>query len=152
MVGAFFALYGVMGLTGNTVATAVVNSLGTQRTLALFMASSFLGLVLWSLGAGSIVVMGAGIMFWGFGFAAINSMQQARLAATAPDLASVSIALNTSVLYVGQAVGSGIGGLLFAAGHLHAMGYVGVAFLVSVWIPLALTWERKPELAPVSAP
>ena len=150
-VGIFFALYGVMGLTGNTAATAVVSTFGTQRTLALFMGSTFIGLISWSLGAGSIVVMGAGIMFWGFGFAAINSMQQARLAATAPDLASVSIALNTSLLYVGQAVGSGIGGLLFAAGHLHAMGYVGVAFIASAWIPLALTWERKPKLARVNA-
>jgi predicted MFS family arabinose efflux permease len=152
VVGAFFALYGVMGLTGNTVATAVVSSLGTQRTLALFMGSTFLGLILWSLGAGWLVVMGAGIMCWGFGFAAINSMQQARLAAAAPDLASVSIALNTSVLYVGQAVGSGIGGLLFAGGHLHGMGYVGVVFMASAWIPLALTWERKAKFARVSAP
>jgi len=152
VVGAFFALYGVMGLTGNTVATAVVSSLGTQRTLALFMGSSLLGLSLWALGAGLIFVLGAGIMFWGFGFAAINSMQQARLAAAAPDLASVSIALNTSLLYVGQAVGSGIGGLLFAGGHLHAMGYAGVAFVASAWIPLALTWERKAEFARVNAP
>ncbi len=152
VVGAFFALYGVMGLTGNTVATAVVSSLGTQRTLALFMGSTFIGLISWSLGAGFIFVMGAGILFWGFGFAAINSMQQARLAATAPALASVSIALNTSLLYVGQAVGSGIGGLLFAAGHLNAMGYVGVLFVASAWIPLALTWERMAQLARVSAP
>jgi len=150
VVGAFFALYGVMGLTGNTAATAVVSTLGTQRTLALFMGSTFLGLILWALGAGSVLIMGAGIMCWGFGFAAINSMQQARLAATAPDLASVSIALNTSLLYVGQAVGSGIGGLLFAAGHLYAMGYVGVAFLTCAWIPLALTWEDKTKR--VSAP
>ena len=150
VVGAFFALYGVAGLTGNTVATALVNSLGTQRTLALFMGSTFIGLILWSLGAGILVVMGAGMMLWGFGFAAINSMQQARLAAAAPDLASVSIALNTSVLYVGQAVGSGIGGLLFEAGHLHAMGFAGVAFLASTWIPLILTWESKAAFARVS--
>ena len=150
VVGAFFALYGVAGLTGNTVATALVNSLGTQRTLALFMGSTFIGLILWSLGAGILVVMGAGMMLWGFGFAAINSMQQARLAAAAPDLASVSIALNTSLLYVGQAVGSGIGGLMFAGGHLHAMGYIGVAFVASAWIPLALTWERATAFARVS--
>lgn len=150
VIGTFFALYGAMGLAGNTVASAAVTSFGTQRTLALFMGSTFLGLILWALGAGFTVVMGAGIVLWGFGFAAINSMQQARLAAAAPDLASVSIALNTSVLYVGQAIGSGIGGLLFAAGYLHAMGYVGVAFMASAWIPLALTWERKEKFARVS--
>ncbi len=55
-------------------------------------------------------------------------MQQARLAETAPDLASASIALNTSLVYVGQAVGSGIGGVLFAQGAFTAMGYVGIGF------------------------
>ena len=148
--GIFFALYGVLGLTGNTLASAMVTRLGTQRTLALFMGSTFLGLILWALGAGWLAVMAAGIAFWGLGFAAINSMQQARLAAAAPDLASVSIALNTSLLYVGQAVGSGIGGLMFAGGHLHAMGYIGVAFVASAWIPLALTWERATAFARVS--
>jgi MFS transporter, DHA1 family, inner membrane transport protein len=71
-------------------------------------------------------------------------MQQARLAVTAPDLASASIALNTSVLYTGQAIGSGIGGLLFAHGRLYAMGYVGVAFVAAGGALLAATWRRKP--------
>ncbi len=84
----------------------------------------------------------AGI-FWALGFAAINSMQHARLAVTAPDLASASIALNTSVLYTGQALGSGIGGLLFAHDQLHAMGYVGVAFVTASGALLAAIWRRK---------
>ena len=106
-----------------------MTGLGTQKTLALFMASMLLGMTLWSVGAGWLVAMGAGIFFWALGFAAINSMQQARLIAAAPDLASASVALNTSVLYVGQAVGSGIGGLLFAQEYFHLVGYVGVAFV-----------------------
>ena len=131
------------GLIGNATASAIVTTLGTQRTLALFMGSTLLGMILWSAGAGFAVVMGTGIFFWGLGFAAINSMQQARLAAAAPDLASASIALNTSVLYIGQAVGSGIGGLLFADGYLRTTGYVGVAFVVSACGVLALTWQRR---------
>jgi len=68
-------------------------------------------------------------------------MQQARLVAAAPDLASASVALNTSVLYVGQAIGSGIGGLLYAHEYFHAAGYVGVAFVASACVVLAVTWE-----------
>jgi predicted MFS family arabinose efflux permease len=37
-------------------------------------------------------------------------MQQVRLVAAAPELASASVALNTSVLYIGQALGSAIAG------------------------------------------
>ena len=45
----------------------------------------------------------------GMGFGATNSMQQVRLVGAAPAAASASVSLNTSVLYVGQAIGSAIG-------------------------------------------
>jgi predicted MFS family arabinose efflux permease len=141
-VEGFFVFYGVVGLCGNLLATAIVTRLGTEVTLALFMGSTFLGMGLWAVGAGLFIAAAAGIFFWALGFAAINSMQQARLAGTAPDLASASIALNTSVLYTGQAIGSGIGGLLFAHDALHAMGYVGVGFVALGGALLAATWRR----------
>ena len=46
-------------------------------------------------------------------------MQQVRLVGAAPRLASASVSLNTSVLYIGQAIGSAIGGVLYARGLLH---------------------------------
>jgi predicted MFS family arabinose efflux permease len=141
VAGGFFAFYGVVGLVGNVVASGIVTKFGTQKTLALFMASTLLGMTLWSVGAGWLVAMGVGIFFWAFGFAAINSMQQARLVAAAPDLASASVALNTSVLYVGQAIGSGFGGLLFAHEYFHLVGYVGAAFVGLACAVLAATWE-----------
>lgn len=141
IVGAFFAFYGVVGLVGNVVASGIVTTLGTQKTLALFMASMLLGMTLWAVGAGWLLAMGAGISFWALGFSAINSMQQARLIAAAPDLASASVALNTSVLYVGQAIGSGIGGLLLAHGYLHLVGYVGVTSVALACALLGATWE-----------
>jgi DHA1 family inner membrane transport protein len=143
VAGAFFAFYGAVGLTGNMVASAAVSRLGTQCTLALFMGSTLLGMTIWALGAGSLTVMGVGVFFWALGFAAINSMQQARLVAAAPDLASASVALNTSVLYVGQAVGSGIGGLFYAGGYIHAVGFAGVAFVASAVALMAVSWQRR---------
>ena len=150
IIGTFFACYGVAGLIGNVTASASVSALGIQRTLALFLGATLLGLILWSAGAGALLVMGAGMAFWGFGFAATNSMQQARLAQAAPEFAGVAISLNTSVLYTGQAVGSGIGGLLFAGGLLHGMGYVGLAFVLSACALLAASWVREAPLAEVS--
>src|SRR4051794_31624905 len=76
-VEGFFAFYGVVGLCGNLLATAVVTALGTEVTLALFMTSTFIGMGLWSVGAGLFVAAAGGIFFWALGFAAINSMQQA---------------------------------------------------------------------------
>lgn len=138
-----FALFGAAALIGNVVATAIVTALGTEVTLAVFLASSTLGLAIWTLGASLFAAAAVAIFFWGLGFAAINSMQQARLAETAPDLASASIALNTSLVYVGQAIGSGIGGLLFARGAFPAMGYVGIAFMIAACGLVAATWQRQ---------
>jgi predicted MFS family arabinose efflux permease len=142
-VESFFAFYGLAALVGNMIATGIVTALGTEVTLALFLGSVTLGLTVWTAGAGLFVAAVIGVFLWGLGFAATNSMQQARLAETAPDLASASIALNTSLVYVGQAIGSGIGGVLFARGAFDAMGMVGVAFMLAACALLAVTWQRK---------
>ena len=142
-VETFFALFGVAALVGNIVATAIVTALGTEVTLALFLASITLGLAIWTAGASMFMTAAAGVVIWGLGFAASNSMQQARLAETAPDLASASIALNTSLVYVGQAIGSAIGGVLFAREAFTAMGYVAIAFLLASGVLVAVTWQRS---------
>jgi predicted MFS family arabinose efflux permease len=102
----------------------------------------FGGVLTWSVAAGVYLAMVAGIALWGLGFAAANSMQQARLIATAPALGGASVALNTSALYVGQAIGSAIGGAMFAAGHFLAMGYVASVFLLAALGILLMT--RRP--------
>jgi MFS transporter, DHA1 family, inner membrane transport protein len=58
----------------------------------------------------------------GLGFASTNSMQQVRLVGAAAALATAPVSLNTSVLYVGQAVGSATGGMLYARDLLRAIG------------------------------
>jgi DHA1 family inner membrane transport protein len=143
VVGLMFALYGVAGFAGNVIATRVVSKLGGWMTSVVFLGSTFTGMLLWSLGAGYLPVMGVGIAFWGLGFAATNSMQQARLVTAAPDLSSATVALNTSALYTGQAIGSALGGLLFAQGYLHGVGFVGCAFVaagIAVW---SITRDRR---------
>jgi predicted MFS family arabinose efflux permease len=134
---------GTMGLVGNIAATRLVARHGVQRTFALFAGCVAAGLTLWAVGGGYLAVMTLGVVFLGLGFAAANSMQQARLADAAPDLASASIALNTSLLYVGQAVGSGVGGFLYAHGRYHAVGYVAALFAIAALVVLAATWQNR---------
>jgi DHA1 family inner membrane transport protein len=135
-IGALFAIYGVMGFAGNVLAQRIVGALGTWRTSGIFLGCMLAGVSLWTAGDGWLPLIGAGIAAWGLGFAATNSMQQARLVEAAPDLSSATIGLNTSALYTGQAIGSAIGGVLFSHGFLHSIGYVGIAFVVcgiTVW-------------------
>jgi predicted MFS family arabinose efflux permease len=146
-VGLMFALYGVTAFVGNVVASRIVGSLGPWATSGIFLVSSLVGLVFWTLGAGILPLMGCGIAFLGMGFAAANSMQQARLVLAAPNLSSASVALNTSGVYIGQAIGSGLGGLMYSMGLLRGLGFAGVAFAavgVAIW---ALTRSRDDAAA-----
>ncbi len=129
-----FGIYGVMGFIGNVIASRVVDAWGAYRTSLTMMSVMLLGISIWALGAGVVPAMLAAMFVWGFAFAAATSMQQVRLAAAAPLFASATVSLNTSGLYVGQAIGSGIGGALFAHEMYYAIGYVGAGFLA-----LALT-------------
>ena len=75
-------------------------------------------------------------------------MQQVRLVAADPPLAPASVSLNTSVLYVGQAVGSAIGGLLYARDLPDGLGFVSMGFLI---LALGLVVRSRPGRAPLEA-
>jgi len=138
-VGLVFALYGGFGLIGITIATRIVDSWGAYRTSLLFTVLMLTGVTGWALSAGNYPLMACSVAIWGLGFASTNSMQQVRLVAAAPALASASVSLNTSVLYIGQAVGSAIGGVLYARDLLYDAGYVAVVFIALALVTLITT-------------
>jgi predicted MFS family arabinose efflux permease len=142
-IGLVFALYGVFGFLGIAFATRIVDSWRAYRTSLLFMSLIFIGMTGWAFSAGIYVLMAVSVAVWGIGFAATNSMQQVRLVASAPPLAPASVSLNTSVLYVGQAVGSAIGGVLYAADLPHTIGFVGAIFVAAA---LAIVFATRPRL------
>jgi predicted MFS family arabinose efflux permease len=138
-VGLIFAIYGVCGFIGVAIATRIVDSWGPYKTSLLFTVLMLTGVSGWALSAGIYPLMAISVAIWGLGFASTNSMQQVRLVAAAPPLASVSVSLNTSVLYIGQAVGSAIGGVLYARDLLYACGYVAVGLVVLALITVLYT-------------
>jgi predicted MFS family arabinose efflux permease len=118
---------GVIGLLGNVATTRIVGAVGAYRMSLVLVGTMLAGLIVWALGAGSLIAMLLGSTLSSVGFAASNSIQQARLSMAAPALASASIALNTSAIYVGQALGSAIAGILIAQGVTVAVGYAAAA-------------------------
>jgi MFS transporter, DHA1 family, inner membrane transport protein len=148
-IAVVFAVYGVCGVIGTAIGARIVDSWGAWRTSMLFTSVLLAGVGGWALSAGIYPLMAISVAIWGIGFASTNSMQQVRLVGAAPALASASVSLNTSVLYVGQAIGSAIGGFLYARDLLYASGYVASAFVALALVTVILT---KPKKVQGSAP
>jgi MFS transporter, DHA1 family, inner membrane transport protein len=138
-VGLVFAIYGLCGFIGIAIASRIVDSRGAYKTSVLCISLVLTGITGWALSAGVYPLMACSVAIWGLGFASSNSMQQVRLVSAAPDLATASVSLNTSVLYVGQAIGSAIGGLLYARELLYGIGYTGVAFVALALMTVIFT-------------
>lgn len=144
---ALMGLMGVCGVAGNLLLNRHIGRLGPDRGARLALATITAGLGLWSLvslvapsAPGFVLVT----LVWGLGSFAFVSSQQARLAVTAPDLASASIALNSSSLYAGQAVGAASGGLLLAGLGYGALGPAALA-IACVALALCVLADRKPR-------
>ncbi len=123
-----FLAFGSFGLLGNVLMMRYIGRLGPDLAVLLGLGGIALSLVAWPLGATLLMSMLVSVP-WALGCFSTNSAQQARLVALAPDLASASVALNTSALYGGQALGAAIGGLLIAGGGFD---WLSGAALVSV--------------------
>jgi len=112
--------------------TRWIERLGPPRCVNLGLVSMGLAFVAWHW-ADSIVLACLVLVPWALGTFASNSAQQARLSAAAPAVAPALLALNTSAIYAGQALGAAGGGAILAAG-----GFAPLADAALVWLVLAL--------------
>ncbi len=139
-----FAWFGAFGLIGNIVMSRHIDRIGASRAVMWGVGSMALSLLLWPLGS-SLLLAALITVPWGLGCFASNSAQQARLVGIAPALASGSIALNTSAMYAGQALGAGSGGWLIAQGGMAELHWFGfAALLVAMALSGWATRQRPP--------
>jgi MFS transporter, DHA1 family, inner membrane transport protein len=128
-VAALLGLYGVSGIIGGIVMSRLVTRIGPNIGALICQCSIVLGLLIWALTPHTIGFAALAITVWGLAFAVGTSLQQTRLINVAPELASASVALNTSVLYLGQAFGGAMGGALIASDRYALMGWAGAGFV-----------------------
>ena len=138
-VSFLFLWFGAFGLIGNLLLTRVVDRIGTSRAVGFTLVLMAISLLAWPL-ATSVVAMALVMVPWALGCFSSNSAQQARPGLANPALPPAMMALNTSAIYLGQAVGAAGGGALVAAsggfGGLHWAGtaWMVAAIVLSVWV------------------
>jgi predicted MFS family arabinose efflux permease len=129
-IAILFAVYGSAGVIGSMTAAAAIDRLGAQRMASLCLVLVIAGLSLWSISGASIALAAAGLFVWGCGAGPAIAAQQARLIAANPNAASATVALNTSLLYAGQAIGTLFGGWTLSSGHADRSGQLAVTLVV----------------------
>ncbi len=136
-ISLLFFWFGVIGVGVNVLLSRNIDRIGAGRAVSGLLAFMALSLVLWPLGQ-SLLGMALVLVPWAIGCFSSNSGQQARLGGAAPQMASALIALNSSAMYVGQALGAAGGGMLIAQSGfawLHAVGlaWLLLALAASLW-------------------
>ena len=129
-ISLMFLCFGMTGVLGNVIGTRVMDRVGAARVSLVAMGFMATALVFWPLTRGSLAVTVAMILLWGLGCFAVNSAQQTRLVGLAPNLASASVALNSSALYFGQALGAFIGGIIITAEGTSRLSIIGAVLVV----------------------
>lgn len=145
LMTAILVWWGLAATLGNVAAARLVHRAGAPRAAIVTLLSMVLGLAVWGLADSTLAAVFVAATLWGGGTFATMSIQQARLAATAPDLTSASIALNTSAIYIGQAAGATLGGAMISSGRMEQLAFAGAAILVgAVAVSLiAMRFERR---------
>ncbi|MEY4561251.1 MAG: hypothetical protein RLZZ618_528 [Pseudomonadota bacterium] len=144
-----FFWFGAFGLMGNLLLSRYIDRLGAARIVAASLLCMVFSLMVWSF-ATTVFLMACIMIPWGLGGFASNSAQQARLGGAAPELASALMALNTSAIYLGQAIGAAGGGAMMASNLANGASeldrFNGLHWVGLVWILVALglsMWAHK---------
>ncbi|MFJ5720839.1 MFS transporter [Streptomyces sp. NPDC093149] len=146
-------VWGVGTLAGNIIAGRLVDRHDSTRVLAGTLVLATLALALTPLATRALVPTLVWAAVWGVTGGVIVVPQQHRLIALSPAAAPVLLGLNASALYIGVALGGGLGGLAqewfgLAPAELGPVA-AGITALTLLW---HLGTTRRPaRLAPILA-
>ena len=137
-----FMWFGVFGFIGNLVMSRHIDRVGADTAVMVGIALMAVSLLAWPLGTHVLLAALVSVP-WALGCFSSNSAQQARLVGIAPALAAGSIALNSSAMYAGQAIGAAGGGWLIAHEGMHLLHWAGFAGLVLAMLVSALATRSR---------
>jgi DHA1 family inner membrane transport protein len=137
-LSASLMLFGVAGVVGTLLGGWANDRIGPRKTLMLQLAAMVVTMTLVPLTQGHYAAVLASFMLWtvaGFGMMA---PQQTRLAMLSPSQAPLLFSLNSSMVYVGTALGAAVGGALSSAVGMQHLAWLSVPLgllgMATVWI------------------
>jgi MFS transporter, DHA1 family, inner membrane transport protein len=130
-LAALLFVSGVGGLLGNLLSVRLVRRVGAAGVAYKCNAWSAAMLLVWPLCASWAAAIYLVQFLWSLGSAGFPAVQQARLVAVAAPLASATIALNSSMTYLGGSIGATIGAAAWPLAPARFMPWVGLVFVLA---------------------
>jgi DHA1 family inner membrane transport protein len=156
-VTALLVVYGIGAFAGNMMGGRLTDRVGPARTLVMLAAVQVvflaaLPVIPWTLWLAVPLLFAWALFGWSF-----MVPQQARLVALAPDRAPIVLALNAACIYIGAALGSGLGGQAKTLGgggqgSLTALAVAGALFGALALAHILLSLKIAPHPASQNQP
>jgi len=147
LAGLYF-VNGVGGLTGNVASVRLMQRRGAARVVAVSGMSVAFVFVLWPLVADWLWALFALQLVWSLGAGGFPSSQQTRLVNVDPSLAAATIAMNSSVGYLGTSVGATLGATALTLAGPRYLPWFGLAFVLASFVCSRLGERRMPAHRP----
>jgi MFS transporter, DHA1 family, inner membrane transport protein len=122
---------GIGGLLGNLLSVRLIRRVGATSVAYKCNGISAVVMVLWPFLATWTAAIYVAQFVWSLGSAGFPAVQQARLVAVAPMLAAATIALNSSMTYLGGSIGATIGASAWTVVAPRYMPWVGLVFVLA---------------------
>jgi predicted MFS family arabinose efflux permease len=139
-------VFGLASAVGTRIGGSAADHWGARFTVIFGCGLALLAYVVLSvataLGQAAVMpVLLPAIMLWGLASWGVMTAQQARLVALAPELASVSLSLNSSAIYLGSATGAAVGALVIAHAPVGILGWVAAGISLAALLTVLGTGQ-----------
>jgi predicted MFS family arabinose efflux permease len=138
---------GIGGLVGNVLSVRLIRRIGVTNVAYMCNGVSALMLLVWPVFAPWIAAIYVIQFIWNLGGSGFPAVQQARLVSVAPMLAAATIALNSSMTYLGGSIGATIGAKAWTIVTPRYMAWVGFLFVVAA-LACSMLGERAATATP----
>ena len=140
------ALFGVAGMAGTLTGGWANDRFGALRTIRVQLLVLVGMMCLLPLSRGSLGATVVTLMVWGVAGFGLTAPQQSRLVSLSPAEAPLLLSLNSSMLYLGTALGAVVSGALAGQVGMANLSWVGAPFGLAAL--LTLWFDRVPTARP----
>jgi DHA1 family inner membrane transport protein len=151
-LSATLMVFGLAGVAGTLIGGWANDRFSPRRTLVVQLSVLGAMMLLVPFTQGHYVALLAVFVVWGVAGFGMMTPQQSRLAEAAPAQAPILLSLNTSMLYLGTALGAAIGGAASTSLGFDRLSWIGVPLALAGLLTLAFGRAAPVPMGAVTKP